>query len=76
MNAMKENDTFVLSKSVEATVIGERRTLVLPVGTVVTVVLVFGDSNAPAAYEVEAFLPEGNVYALATVEARDVASHI
>ncbi|PMS29432.1 hypothetical protein B0G57_1562 [Trinickia symbiotica] len=72
MNVMKENDTFVLSKSVEATVIGERRTLVLPVGTVVTVVLVFGDPNVPAAYEVEAFFPKEDVYALATVEARDV----
>lgn len=72
MNAMKENDTFVLSKSVDATVIGERRTLVLPVGTVVTVVLVFGDPSAPTAYEVEAFLPEEEGYALATVEARDV----
>ncbi|PJO21859.1 hypothetical protein Y5A_017485 [Burkholderia glumae AU6208] len=72
MNAMKENDTFVLSKPVEATMIGEHRTLVLPVGTLVTVVLAFGDPNAPVAYEVEAFLPEGDAYALATVEARDV----
>lgn len=72
MNAMRENDTFVLSKPVEGTVIGEHRTLVLSVGTVVTVVLVFGDPTAPTAYEVEAFLPEGDVYALATVEAHDV----
>jgi hypothetical protein len=72
MNVMKENDTFVLSKSVEATVIGERRSLVLPSGTVVTVVLVFGDPKAPAAYEVEAFLPETDEYALATVEASDL----
>lgn len=72
MNAMRENDTFVLSKPVEGTVIGEHRTLVRSIGTVVTEVLVFGDPTAPTAYEVEAFLPEGDVYALATVEARDV----
>ncbi|KIP13904.1 hypothetical protein WK72_06915 [Burkholderia ubonensis] len=72
MNAMKENDTFVLSKSVEATVIGEHRNVVLPPGTVVTVVLVFGDPRSPAGYEVEAFLPKDDAYALATVEARDV----
>jgi len=72
MKAMKENDTFVLSKSVEATVVGARRILMLPEGTLVSVVLVFGDPNAPAAYEVEAFLPEEDVYALATVETRDI----
>ena len=72
MKAMKENDTFVLSKSVEATVIGAHHTLVLPIGTVVTVMLVFGESSAPTAYEVEAYLQKENVYALATVEARDV----
>jgi len=66
---MKENDIFTLSKSVEATVIGEQRTVMLAVGTVVSVVLVFGDPNAPDAYEVEAFLPEDGAYALATIEA-------
>ncbi|MCA7985542.1 MULTISPECIES: hypothetical protein [Burkholderia] len=69
---MKENDTFALSKSLEATVIGEHRTVVLPAGTLVTVVLVFGDPAAPVAYEVEAFLAADDAYALATVEASDV----
>jgi hypothetical protein len=73
MNPMKENDTFVLSKSVEAMVIGERKYLVLPVGTVVTVVLVFGNPDAPDAYEVEAYIPEEDEFALATIEARDVS---
>ena len=68
---MRENDTFALTKPVEATVIGARRTVILPAGTVVTVVLVFGDPNDPAAYEVEACLPADDVYALATVEGRD-----
>ncbi|VVE76541.1 hypothetical protein PAN31117_05418 [Pandoraea anapnoica] len=72
MNSMKENDTFVLSRSVEATVIGEHRTVLLPLGTVVTVVLVYGDSGSPVGYEVEAFLPKDDAYALATVEACDV----
>ena len=72
MSVMKENDTFVLSKTTEATVIGERRMVLLPAGTQVTVVVVFGDSNAPVAYEVEAYLPRENLYATATVEVRDV----
>ncbi|MGS0895294.1 hypothetical protein ACVBGC_22590 [Burkholderia stagnalis] len=69
---MKENDTFTLAKAVEATVIGEHTAVVLPAGTLVTVVLVFGDPTSPSAYEVEAFLSESNCYALATVEAGDV----
>jgi hypothetical protein len=68
---MNENDTFTLSKAVEATMIGEHTVVVLPAGTVVTVVLVFGDPTSPAAYEVEVFLPESEDYALATVEAGD-----
>jgi hypothetical protein len=68
MNTMKENDTFALSKSVKAEIIGEHRTVMLPAGTLVTVVLVFGDTESPSAYEVEAFLEEDNTYALATIE--------
>ena len=71
MKAMKENDTFLLLQPIEATVIGENRIVILPVGTLVTVVLVFGDSNFPSAYEVETFLAEDNAYALATIEAYD-----
>ena len=72
MRMMKENDTFALSKAVEATVIGEHTVVVLPAGTIVTVALVFGNPTSPSAYEVEAFLSESNAYALATVEASDV----
>jgi len=68
---MKENDTFALSKSVEAVVIGEQKNVTLPIGTFVTVVLVLGDPNSPSAYEVEAFLAKENAYALATVEAHN-----
>jgi hypothetical protein len=67
MSAMKENDTFALSAAIEATIIGEHRTVMLPIGTLVTVVLVFGDLESPSAYEVEAFLPEDNAYVLATI---------
>ncbi|RBB31704.1 hypothetical protein DPV79_40655 [Burkholderia reimsis] len=72
MKVMKENDVFSLSKSVEAMVIGEQDVVVLPVGTVVSVVLVFGDPSAPVAYEVEAFLEDSGRYALGTVEALDI----
>ena len=73
MNVMRENEIFVLPKSIEAKVIGEHKSLVLETGTVVTVVLVYGDPNTPTAYEVEAFLPVDNVYALATIEATDIS---
>ncbi|VVD67587.1 hypothetical protein PIN31009_00435 [Pandoraea iniqua] len=69
---MREGDVFALSGPVEATVIGERDVVVLPLGTIVSVVLVFGDDNAPDAYEVEAFLADCGRYALATVEASDM----
>jgi hypothetical protein len=69
---MKENETFILQTAVEATVDGERARVVLPVGTTVTIVMVFGDPVLPSAYEVEAFLSESNTYALATVEAGDM----
>jgi hypothetical protein len=72
MTAMKENDTFGLTKAVDATVVGEHESVVLAPGTVVTVVLVFGDPDEPVAYEVEAFLPESEKYALATIEASDL----
>lgn len=72
MNAMKENDNFQLSKPVEAEVIGEHTSVTLPPGMAVTVVLVFGDPALPEAYEVEAYLPETNTYALATIPAKDI----
>lgn len=68
---MKESDTFELSKPAEAEVVGEARTVVLPAGTVVTVVLVFGEPSSPVAYEVEAFLQDDDVYVLATIEAKN-----
>ncbi|WP_213308495.1 hypothetical protein [Paraburkholderia sacchari] len=72
MNAMNENDSFRLTRPVEAEVIGEHTAVTLPAGTTVTVVLVFGDPVSPEAYEVEAYLPETNTYALATIPAREV----
>jgi hypothetical protein len=72
MNAMKENDNFQLSRPVEAEVIGEHTAVTLPTGMTVTVVLVFGDPALPEAYEIEAYLPEADRYALATIAARDI----
>jgi hypothetical protein len=72
MNVMKENDSFRLSKPVEAEVIGEHAVVTLPAGMAVTVVLVFGDPALPEAYEVEAYLPETDTYALATISAKDI----
>lgn len=74
MKALRENDTFSLPRAIDATVIGERESTVLAAGTIVTVVLVLGDESQPAAYEVEAYLPETDRYAIATVSADDVSS--
>ncbi|WP_238812631.1 hypothetical protein [Paraburkholderia sp. SG-MS1] len=69
---MKENDSFQLSKPIEAEIIGEHTAVTLPSGMAVTVVLVFGDPASPEAYEVEAYLPEIDAYALGTISGKDI----
>lgn len=68
---MKENDICRLSVSIEATVIGEARKIILPSDTVATIVLVIGEQGSPVAYEIEAFLPDEGIYVLATVGANE-----
>jgi hypothetical protein len=68
----KENDSVSLTKPVNGQVIGERRDIILPIGTIATVVLVHGDPKQPLAYEIEAYVPEQDCYVLATVEADNV----
>lgn len=68
MKILKENDCFALGKAVRGLVIGERQEITLPIGTVVTVVLVHGDPDQPKAYEIEAYVHEQDFYVLATVE--------
>ena len=65
---MRENDVFVLEEPLQASIIGNHDAVMLPVGTVVTVVHVFGEESSPQAYEVEAFLSDINAYALATFQ--------
>jgi hypothetical protein len=72
MKILKENDSLSLLKPVSGEVIGEHRKIVLPIGTIATVVLVYGDPNQPMAYEIEAHISEQDCYALATVEATDI----
>jgi hypothetical protein len=69
MKIFKENECISLTKSVSGEVIGERRELTLPIGTVATVVLVYGDPDQPSAYLIEAHVSEQDCYVLATVEA-------
>lgn len=69
MNIHRENDVIRLQESVIADVIGEGRALTVPAGTVGAVVLVHGDPESPAAYEIEFHIQEQNCYALATIEA-------
>lgn len=68
MKIYRENDVICLRHSVVAEVIGEARSLVVPVGTVGAIVLVHGNPLAPLAYEVEFQMKDQNCYALATIE--------
>lgn len=72
MKIYKENDIVILTKKVGGDVIGERRQMILPVGTVATIVLVHGDPEHPKAYEIEAHIRDQDCYVLATVEASDI----
>lgn len=69
MKIFNENDVVRLQAAVESEVIGERRVLQVPEGTLGTVVLVLGDPMHPQAYEVEIFIQEQSCYVLATVDA-------
>jgi hypothetical protein len=68
MNIFHENDVVRLREKISATVIdgGE---ILISAGAIGTIVIVYGDSNCPLAYEVEFFIPEHNDFALATVDA-------
>jgi hypothetical protein len=68
---MRENDTSVLRNALAAQVVGDEDSVVLPRGTWVTVVMVYGDPLMPTAYEVEAYLPETDRYAIATLPAEE-----
>lgn len=69
MKIYRENEVICLRHSVVAEVIGEARSLVVPVGAVGAIVLIHGNPLAPLAYEVEFQMKDQNCYALATIEA-------
>ena len=72
MKIYKENDSIFITKPIRGQVIGSRRDIVLPIGTIATVVLVHGDLDQPQAYEIEAYVLEQDCYVLATVDADDI----
>ena len=72
MKIFKENDSFSLTRPVNGDVIGEHRKVVLPIGTIATIVLVHDDPNLPMACEIETHLSEQDCYVLATAEAPDI----
>ena len=69
MKIYRENEVICLRHPVAAEVIGEARSLVVPIGTVGAIVLVHGNPLAPQAYEVEFQMKDQNCYALATIDA-------
>jgi hypothetical protein len=68
VNILNENDIVRILITVKANVIGENRTLFIPKNSVGTIVLVYEKS----AYEIEFFVPDQNVFALATISVEDV----
>lgn len=67
-----ENDVMHLRKSVNADVIGERRSVVIPIGATGTIVFVHGDPLTPLAYEIEFYIQDQNCYALVTIGAEEI----
>jgi hypothetical protein len=72
MKIYQENDVIYLREPVVAGVIGERRMLTMPTGTVGAIVFVHGNPIKPVAYEVEFYIQEQDCYALATIEAEKI----
>lgn len=72
MKILKENDSISLTHPIDGDVIGEHRKIILPIGTIATVVLVHGDPNQPVAYEIEAYFKDQNCYVLATLEIANI----
>jgi hypothetical protein len=72
MTVHNENDVIHLREPVNADVIGEKRSLLIPSGTAGAIVLVHGDSLQPLAYEVEFYISDQDCYALATIEAEKI----
>jgi hypothetical protein len=68
MNKFRENDVVRLKKMVKAHIIAGGEIWV-PAGAIGTIVIVYGDSCYPSAYEVEFFISEHSDFALATVDA-------
>lgn len=70
-----EADLVALLERTDATVVGERRVVGIPAGTLGTVLTVHGDPAHPTSFEVEFLLDEG-VFAVATIpEAGVVPGH-
>ena len=73
MRAFKENDCISLTKEISGEIIGEQQSVILPIGTTATIVLVHGNPNQPMAYEIEAYISAQDCYVLATLEAADAS---
>ncbi len=72
MHAIAELDLVTTLNDISAQVLGESREVLLPAGTLGTVVLVHTVGNAAAAFEVEFHLGDLS-YALATIPVEQVA---
>jgi hypothetical protein len=71
MTVHHESDVIYLHESVNADVIGEGRSLIIPAGTAGAIVLVHGNPE-PLAYEVEFYIQAQDCYALATIAAEKI----
>lgn len=71
MNIFGENDIVRLLRGVEANIITGGEVFIAE-GAEGTIVVVYGSTDKPSAYELEFFIPECNGFALATVDADSV----
>lgn len=67
----RENDVVLLRDGVDARIVSGDETFIA-VGAIGTIVMVYGHTDRPSAYEVEFFIAELSKFALTTVDANQV----
>lgn len=72
MTIYYENDVVSLKQTIDAKIVGDNRSLMIPAGTIGTIVLVYGAIQKPEAYEVEFYIQDYDSYALATIKSEQI----
>lgn len=72
MKTFNENDVVKVNKNIIGLSIGDSLETIIPKGSIVTIVYIYGKPEEPDAYEIEAYLLEADKYILATVKIIDL----